>query len=317
MLFPVDFLRHHGRQFAAWNLEDSRRYTRALTKAHYENFSVVSLLVPRRLRQDYCNVYAYCRWADDLGDETGDPAQSLELLDWWRSELLAMYSGRAGHPVFVALRDTIARHPLPSVDFEDLLQAFMRDQSVRRYRTYEGLLEYCRYSANPVGRLVLRLNGCRDEGLFELSDRICTALQLANHWQDIRRDWKMDRVYIPSEVMERHGYSLEMLAADIASGRASVNCRRTLRDLSGRAIDLFLTGLPLADRVAGRLGFEIELFARAGMAVLDKVRAQGWDTIANRPTIRKVERVMLLLRVAGRRSLRTSAARNGTHDAHG
>ena len=307
MIFPIEFLEEHGRSFPAWGLDDSRRYTRALTRAHYENFSVASMLVPKRLRQDYCNIYAYCRWADDLGDETGDPAKSLDLLGWWRSELLSMYSGQAIHPVFVALRDTVVRHGLPPQDFEDLLHAFEQDQSIQRYGTYGDLLEYCRFSANPVGRLVLRVNDCVDEGLFNLSDRICTALQMANHWQDIRRDWGMDRVYMPIEVMESNGYSLEMLADDMASGTASDDCKSTVRELTERAAALFTSGLPLADRLEGRLAFEIELFARAGMAVLEKIRAQGWDTIAHRPTIHRSERVMLLLRVMGRRMVRVVA----------
>lgn len=306
VIFPIEFLEQHGRNFPAWGLDDSRRYTRTLTRAHYENFSVASLLVPRRLRQDYCNIYAYCRWADDLGDETGDPAKSLDLLGWWRSELLSMFSGQATHPVFVALRDTVARHGLPRQDFEDLLCAFEQDQSIRRYSTYGDLIEYCRYSANPVGRLVLRLNDCVDEGLFDLSDRICTALQMANHWQDIRRDWGMDRVYMPIEVMESNRYCLEMLAEDMASGTASADCKSTVCELTKRAAALFASGLPLADRLEGRLAFQIELFARAGMAVLEKIRAQDWDTIAHRPTIHKSERLMLLLRVVGRRLVRVA-----------
>lgn len=315
VIFPIEFLEQHGRDFPAWGLDDSRRYTRALTRAHYENFSVASLLVPKRLRQDYCNIYAYCRWADDLGDETGDPAKSLDLLGWWRTELLSMYSGPASHPVFVALRDTVARHALPSQEFEDLLHAFEQDQSIRRYGTYGTLLEYCRYSANPVGRLVLRLNGCVEEGLFDLSDRICTALQMANHWQDIRRDWEMDRVYIPIEVMESNGYCLELLAEDMARGTASAACKSTVRDLAERAADLFTSGLPLADRLDGRLALEIELFARAGMAVLEKIRAQDWDTLAHRPTMHKSERLILLLRVMGRRLVRVGTLDTGSQGA--
>ena len=315
VIFPLEFLEKHGRSFPAWQLDDSRRYTCALTRAHYENFSVASLLVPKRLRQDHCNVYAYCRWADDLGDETGDPAKSLDLLGWWRNELRSMYSGQASHPVFVALKDTVAKHGLPQQDFEDLLHAFEQDQSIRRYGTYAALLEYCRYSANPVGRLVLRLNGCVDEGLFGLSDRICTALQMANHWQDIRRDWSMDRVYMPIEVMESNGYSLEMLAEDMASGTASAACKCTVRELAERAACLFASGLPLADRLDGRLALEIELFARAGLAVLEKIRGQDWDTIAHRPTIHKSERMVLLLRVMGRRLMRAGTVNRGSQRA--
>ena len=303
MLFPIDFLEHYGRRFPAWSLADSRRYTRKLTNRHYENFLVASFLVPRRLRQDYCNVYAFCRWADDLGDETGDSKQSLDLLDWWRTELLAMDEGQVYHPVYVALRDTAARHALSSVDFQDLIRAFVQDQSVRRYRTYDELLGYCRFSANPVGRLVLRLHGYQDESLFELSDAICTALQLANHWQDIRRDWKIDRVYIPQDVMQAHGYSLDLLTEDLAKGVASPRCRETMRDLTERAASLFKAGMHLADRLGGRLGFEAELFATAGMAVLDRIRAQDWDTIASRPTIGKAERARMVLAAVARRIL--------------
>ena len=315
--FPLDFLKHHGKRFPAWCLRDSRRYTRALTKAHYENFAVAGLLVPPHLRQDYCNVYAYCRWADDLGDETGDPARSLELLEWWREQLLAIESGHAYHPVFVALRDTVARHSLPRAEFEDLLRAFVRDQSVRRYGTYDELLGYCRYSANPVGRLALRLNGYGDDALFGFSDAVCTALQLANHWQDVRRDWAMNRVYIPSDVMRSHRYSVDALRRDMDSGSASAPFRNVLRDLCRRARELFRAGLPLSDRVEGRFAVQVELFAMAGMAVLDKIEAEDWDTIASRPTIRKRDRAGLLLAAFSRRLLGTREARREARDAHG
>lgn len=304
MLYPVDFLAHYGRDFPKWSLEDSNRYTRRLVSRHYENFLVASLLVPKRLRQDYCNIYAFCRWADDLGDETGDPAESLELLGWWQSELRCLFEGRAYHPVYVALADTLSRHELPAACFEDLIKAFVQDQSVRRYRTYAELLEYCRLSANPVGRLVLHLNGCRDAALFELSDAICTALQLANHWQDIRRDWTIDRVYLPQDVMEAHGYSLQMLGEDIAAGVASSPGRETVRDLAGRAGRLFRKGLPLADRLEGRLALEVELFARAGMKVLDKIRSQDSDTISSRPAVGKTERIGMVVAALGGRLLK-------------
>ncbi len=315
-LCPLEFLERHGRRFPAWSLDESRQYARSLAKAHYENFSVAGWLVPRRLRQDYCNVYAYCRWADDLGDETGDPSRSLELLDWWREQLGEMEAGRAYHPVFVALRDTARRHSLPRSDLEDLLAAFVRDQTVRRYPTYSQLLDYCRHSADPVGRLVLRLNGYRDEALFKLSDSVCTALQLANHWQDVRRDWDIDRVYLPEDVMRRHGYSTAMLARDIERGRASAEFRDTLLDLGSRTRALFLTGLPLAGRVGGRLGLEVELFARAGMAVLEGIESQGWDTIALRPTVGKRKRTALLLGSIARRLLRPGGPRADTCHAH-
>ena len=313
-LLPIEFLRRHGRQFPAWDLEASLRYTRSLTRAHYENFSVASLLVPKRLRQDYCNVYAYCRWADDLGDETGNPRLSLDLLQWWRGQLAAIGSGKAHHPVFVALEETVARHALPHQDFEDLLCAFEQDQSKHSYASYDDLLEYCRYSANPVGRLVLRLNGCTDAAVVGLSDSICTALQLANHWQDIARDWRIGRVYMPEDVMQAHGFSRDTLADDMARGRASAQCRETVRDLTERAHELFRAGLPLADRLSGRLSIEIELFAKAGMAVLAQIGSSGFDTISERPTMTASDRAALLARVLGRRlvgaPLAVSEARN-------
>ena len=305
MLQPIEFLAAHGREPLPWSLRDALRYTRVLTKSHYENFTVASLLLPRRLRQDYCNVYAYCRWSDDLADETGDPALSAELLRWWQGELQAMSAGRVSHPVFVALRETVARHALPTSDFEDLLTAFLQDQTVLRYRTFDELVEYCRYSANPVGRIVLRLNGCDSAKLFALSDAICTALQMANHWQDVRRDWELNRVYIPGDVMRSHGYSVELLADDIARGTGSLQYKRTIDDLVARATALFASGLPLANHFGGRLGIEIELFARAGMAVLDQIRSQNCDTIARRPTVSGFQRSMLLLRVATRRLWRS------------
>lgn len=304
MLKPIEFLAKHGRQFPAWSLDASRNYTRRLTHDHYENFTVASALLPRRLKQDYCNIYAFCRWSDDLADETGDTSWSVELLDWWRAGLRAMFGGHSSHPVFVALSETVARHSLPANDFEALLDAFVQDQVVLRYGTFKELLGYCRLSANPVGRLVLRLNGCRDEQLFALSDSVCTALQLANHWQDVRRDWNINRVYIPDEAMRSHSYSIEALALDIGRGSASTRYRRIISDLVERTSALFDAGLPLADRFAGRLGIEIELFARGGMAVLDKIRAQDYDTISRRPIVTKADRGLLLLRVVAHRLLR-------------
>lgn len=295
MLVPADFLKRHGQQFPAWDLEESRRYTRALTQAHYENFAVTSILVPRSLRQDYCNVYAFCRWADDLGDEAGEPGERVKLLEWWRAELRAVWRGQAHHPVYVALRDTVERHALGIRDFDDLIRAFIQDQSLSRYESYDDLLAYCRYSANPVGRLVLRLHGKRGREVLELSDSICTGLQLANHWQDIRRDWQIGRVYVPEEVMAAHGYSHARLAEDMAARVASRECRATIRDLTERARAHFQRGLPLAELLGGRLGLEVELFARAGLTVLQKIEAQRWDTISSRPVVGKRERTRIAM----------------------
>jgi squalene synthase HpnC len=301
-LFPKDFVEAHGTNFPAWTLNDSLAYCRGLSGAHYENFHVVSLLLPKRLHQDFFNVYAYCRWADDLGDEFGDPYRSLELLAWWRNELDAMYEGRASHPVLVALKTSVEKHAIPKEPFADLIRAFVQDQTKNRYQTYDEVLDYCAYSANPVGRLVLHLCGYADADRIRLSDETCTALQLANHWQDVRRDYDdRNRIYVPADALLAHGGSLELFEADLARGEASEIVRKAFADLVRRAQLLFEQGLPLADTLDRRLAIDIELFSRGGMAILDKIRKQDNDPIRARPRVGKAERVGLLLRVVGRR----------------
>src|SRR5271170_351665 len=185
--------------------EAAQQYTRWLATHHYENFNVVSWLLPKELHQHFYNVYAYCRWADDLGDEIPETARALELLDWWEHELRLCYEGRPTHPVFVALRQTIEVKEIPERPFADLLRAFRQDQVVKRYETWDAMIDYCVYSANPVGRLVLYLCGYRDESRQKLSDATCTALQLANFWQDVGRDLEKGRIYIPLDVATKHG----------------------------------------------------------------------------------------------------------------
>ena len=251
----------------------------------------MSFLLPKRLHQDFYNVYAYCRWADDLGDEMGDRAESLRLLAWWREELEAMYAGRTKHPVFVALRSTVERHQIPREPFADLIQAFVQDQTVTRYPAWADLFHYCRYSANPVGRLVLYLCGYSDAQRQRLSDATCTALQLANFWQDVTVDLQKDRVYLPLEVMSRHGYTLEELSAL----RVTPAFRSVMREVVEKARELFLQGLPLAGMVERRLALDIDLFSRGGLRVLEKIEARGYDVLSARPAIPKGERVRLLL----------------------
>jgi squalene synthase HpnC len=275
----------------AYSAAEAAAYTRWLARRHYENFHVVSFLLPRRLRQDFYNVYAYCRWADDLGDEMGDRAESLRLLDWWRGELDAMYAGRATHPVFVALLGTVRRHAIPRQPFADLIQAFVQDQSVGRYRDWEDLFGYCRYSANPVGRLVLHLCGYSDARRQRLSDSTCTALQLANFWQDVTVDLLKDRVYIPLAVMERHGYTVQELCAR----RSTPAFREVMREAVEKARELFLEGLPLSGMVDRRLALDLDLFSRGGLRVLEKIEQRDYDVLAARPAISKAERVRLLL----------------------
>jgi squalene synthase HpnC len=286
-----------------WPPDESRAYTRWLATHHYENFHVVSLLLPKRLHQDFYNVYSFCRWADDLGDEIGDTAESLRLLAWWRSELHAMCAGHARHPVFVALADTVREFSLPVALLDDLITAFEQDQTVTRYRNFEDLFEYCRYSANPVGRLVLGLCGYRDGERQALSDATCTALQLANFWQDVTVDLEKDRVYLPLDLLEAHGYPLEALLARQFDARFRAAMQEAVNITRG----LFVKGLPLADSVDRRLAIDLELFSRGGLRVLEKIERQDYDVLRSRPAISKVERVGLLLGAITRRAFSRAA----------
>jgi len=301
-LYPTAFLASPEAMDRTWSQEQSLAYTRWLATHHYENFHVVSLLLPKRLHQDFYNVYSFCRWADDLGDEIGDPAESLRLLSWWRSELHAMSAGEARHPVFVALAGTARKHSLPVETFDDLIKAFEQDQTVTRYRSFNEVFEYCRYSANPVGRLVLGLCGYHDADRHALSDATCTALQLANFWQDVTVDLEKDRVYLPLDLLEAHGYPLEALFAR----RFDDRFRSAMQEAVNVTRELFLKGLPLADTVDRRLAIDLELFSRGGLRVLEKIERQGCDVLGARPAISKVERVGLLLSAITRRALSRS-----------
>ncbi len=301
-LAPTSFLASPDLQ-RQWALAESLDYTRWLATHHYENFHVVSFLLPKRLHQDFYNVYAFCRWADDLGDEIGDTQESLRLLAWWRQELHRMYSGAASHPVFVALQQTAAARALPIELFDHLITAFERDQTVTRYRNFEEVFEYCRYSANPVGRLVLGLCGYWDPARQQLSDATCTALQLANFWQDVTVDWEKDRVYLPLDLLARHGYEV----SGIAERRFDARFRAVMKDAVDVARALFLKGLPLAGMVDRRLAIDLELFSRGGLKVLEKIERQDYNVLAARPAISKMERVALLLGALRRRAFSRAA----------
>ena len=302
-LGPTAFLASREALERAWPLESALEYTRWLATHHYENFHVVSFLLPKRLHQDFYNVYAFCRWADDLGDEIGNTTESLRLLAWWRGELKKMYAGSASHPVFVALKGTAARYELPETLFDDLIKAFEQDQTVTRYRNFEELFQYCRYSANPVGRLVLALCGYRDAERQALSDATCTALQLANHWQDVTVDLLKDRVYFPLDLLERHGYPVQALFERRFDARFGAAMREAVEVARG----LFLKGLPLAGRVDRRLAIDLELFSRGGLKVLEKIERQDFDVLRARPAVSKVERVGLLLGAITRRAFSRAA----------
>src|SRR5271157_2597258 len=268
----------------------AQRYTRWLATHHYENFKVVSWLLPKELHQHFYNVYAYCRWADDLGDEIPSKKRALELLDWWERELGACYEGRPAHPVFVALRETVVAKDIPKQPFADLLKAFRQDQVVKRYGTWEAVLDYCQYSANPVGRLVLYLCGYRDAHRQRLSDATCTALQLANFWQDVSRDLEKGRIYIPLDRAAAHRVS----ESDIVGKKFSARYVELMKELIARTRELFEEGLPLSKKVQGKLSVDLEMFSRGGLAVLDAIEAMGYDTLNRRPTVSKGKQVRLL-----------------------
>ena len=300
---PAQFVHASEALERAWSQDDARAYTRWLATRHYENFHVVSFLLPRRLHQDFYNVYAYCRWADDLGDEIGDRAESLRLLEWWSGELDGMYQGRATHPVFVALAETVRRHQIPRWPFADLIQAFVQDQNVTRYAGWDDLFDYCRCSANPVGRLVLHLCGYSDATRQRLADATCTALQLANFWQDVTVDLLKNRVYIPCDVLERHGCRIE----DLFARRFTPGFREAMREIVAKARELFLEGLPLIGMVDRRLALDLDLFSRGGLLVLDKIERQDYDVLRARPAVSKFERARLLLGSLARLALPRAA----------
>jgi squalene synthase HpnC/squalene synthase HpnD len=268
----------------------AQQYTRWLATHHYENFNVVSWLLPKELHQHFYNVYAYCRWADDLGDEVPECSRALELLDWWEQELNACYEGDPSQPVFVALRETIVAKDIAKQPFADLLKAFRQDQTVKRYPSWDAVVGYCVYSANPVGRLVLYLCGYRDEQRQRLSDATCTALQLANFWQDVSRDLEKGRIYIPLDVAAAHGLS----ETDIVERRFDDRYPRLMKDLITRTRALFAEGMPLAKIVDARLSVDLEMFSRGGLAVLDAIEESGYDTLHRRPSIGKGKQARLL-----------------------
>jgi squalene synthase HpnC len=284
-------------------LEEARAWCRRLAETHYENFHVATWFLPKALRPHFHSIYAYCRISDDLGDEVGDRSVALALLDLWGRELDACYEGRARHPVFVALAETIRACNIPKEPFADLLVAFRQDQTVARYATMDEVLGYCRYSANPVGRLVLyacgEVNPESIEENFRLSDSTCTALQLANFWQDVRVDFAKGRVYIPEDDMRRFGVSDET----IASGVATPEFRALMRYEVDYARSLFKQGLPLIGRVNRSLAIDLDLFSRGGLETLRAIERRDYDVLSARPAISKRTKLALAARALGGKAL--------------
>jgi squalene synthase HpnC len=278
-------------------LAEAQQYCRELAESHYENFHVASWLLPKRLRPHFQSIYAYCRISDDLGDEVGSQAQALALLDLWGEQLDACYRGEARHPVFVALRETIRICDIPKEPFADLLTAFRQDQTVTRYASIEDVLAYCRYSANPVGRLVLYACGYRDQERFGLSDQTCSALQLANFWQDVREDFGRGRIYLPQDAMTAAGAD----EATIADSRATPAFRALMREQVAYTRAMFARGAKLIGMVDRELAVDLDLFTRGGLEILRAIEARQYDVLSARPTISKPRKALLLLHaLAGR-----------------
>ncbi len=289
----TDELRRFGPEASyEMTLPQAREYCARLTASHYENFSVVTWLTPKHLRPAFRSIYAFCRWSDDLGDEVGDPARSRELLAWWREELRALYEGRTHHPVMMALAETVEEFAIPIDPFEALISAFVQDQSVVEYETYDQLLDYCSRSANPVGHLVLYLGRSFHDENARLSDATCTGLQLANFWQDVARDLAIGRIYLPREDRIAFGYTDE----DLRARRFTPEFKALLQFEVQRTRTLLERGKALIPRMPRSLAVDVDLFSRGGLAILDKIESQGYDVWSSRPRLGKWEKVSLVVR---------------------
>jgi squalene synthase HpnC len=274
------------------SLEEAREWCKNLAESHYENFNVASWFLPRELRPHFHALYAYCRVSDDLGDEVGNTNQSAALLDFWGRELDACYEGHARHPVFVALAETIKECLIPKDPFADLLVAFRQDQIITRYQSIEDLLAYCRYSANPVGRLVLYVCCEQSEENFRLSDATCSALQLANFWQDVRVDYAKGRIYLPKKDMDFFHVTEEYMA----EGIVTPEFRGLMRCEVDYTRALFEQGLPLIGKVSRELAIDLDLFSRGGLEILRAIELCDYDVLSARPAISKSTKMALLLR---------------------
>ena len=271
-------------------LEDANAYCQTLGTGHYENFPLVSWMLPKGLHQHFYNVYAFCRWADDLGDEIGDAERSLELLGWWKDELKACYAGQSRHPVFVALGPTISQFDIPEELFADLISAFEQDQHILEYDTRDQVLDYCTRSANPVGRIVLHLCRQVSEQTYAWSDSICTGLQLANFWQDVSRDLDINRIYLPKEDRDKFGVTRdELFARDTTDGFLEL-----MKYEVDFARDLLESGLPLVDVLPGPLQIDIELFARGGLRILQRIEQIDYRVLETRPVVTKFDALRML-----------------------
>src|SRR3989338_1718056 len=282
----------HGQKISAKQIEESFRYCLFLARNHYENFPVASLIVPKNLRPYIAAVYAFARIADDFADEKSYEGLRLDLLKAWENELKNIFVVPPTHPVFIALRETISRFKIPISLFYDLLTAFKMDVMVKRYQDFEQILNYCRYSANPVGRIVLYIMGYPAPTFLEYSDYICTALQLANFWQDVAIDLEKDRIYLPLEDMQRFGLYEE----NITSKHYSAQFKKLLTFEVHRTLELFERGKPLIHKIPGRFGLELRLTWHGGTTILRKILSCHCNVFEHRPRLGLLDVPLLLLK---------------------
>ncbi|MCE9623893.1 MAG: squalene synthase HpnC [Deltaproteobacteria bacterium] len=305
--YPIDevLMKKH------WNLADAFRYCERLARNHYENFPVGSVLIPKELRPYVWAIYAFARRADDIADEDFPEVERLPALRAWQGLLEKSQIAPVNHPVFLAVKETIRKFQIPVQWLIDLVTAFKWDVEVKRYPTFKDVLYYCRHSANPVGRLVLYLFGYRDERLMLYSDQICSALQLANFWQDISVDLEKNRIYLPLEDLKR----FQVTEAELFAKDASPRFRDLLRFEVERTEEMFREGAPLIRAVKGRLRLELKCTVLGGMGILKKVREADFDTLSSRPTFNKTDKGKILIKAlfGFKRSLRPPKISSEVH----
>ncbi len=288
--FNRELARFGPNQVGTLPLAEAFAYCSRWATLHYENFVVASLLLPREFRQDFHNIYSYCRWSDNLADEIADPQQSLDLLDWWQAELNACFHGSPRHPVMVALQQTVRKRSLSLEPFTALLSAFRQDQQIIRYDDDAQLLDYCQRSANPVGRILLQLAGCSNSESIGFSDRICTGLQLANFCQDMSRDAEQGRIYVPQSRWNQHGVDEAMLLRR----QATAQLRAMMADWVALTRNELTAGRPLVFQVPRWLRTDLELFIGGGGAILSAIAKQDYDVWTKRPRVSKWTQLRLL-----------------------
>lgn len=281
-------------------INSSFKYCEEIAKSHYENFPVASLLLPKVKRKYVYAVYAFARAADDFADEPdilGGAEKRLALLNEWHGKLKDAYNGKTYDPIFIALRNTVEVNRIPIEPLENLLKAFMQDVVKSRYDTFDEVIDYCAGSANPVGRLVLMIFGCQDEEFFKYSDKICTALQLTNFWQDVEIDLKKDRVYIPKEDLDKFGYSYDELFAKKYDERF----KKLLSYEANRTRQIFDEGFKLIEMTAKepslkKLSKELKLTWLGGTGILNKIREIDYDVFTKRPGISAIDKITIFFK---------------------